>query len=71
MPNNHVQYDYGKARDEWGPSVADSIWHNFQNRRTKAQATPAENEQLKRKPKAASVRSMIDKIVKRSLGRAN
>lgn len=71
MPNTHVQYNYRQARDEWGPSVADSIWHNFQNRRTKAHATHAENEELKRKPKAASVRSVIDEIVKRSLGRGD
>lgn len=68
MPNNHVQYDYGKAREEWGNSVADSIWSKFKNTKTKAKATPAENERLKKEPKAAYVRSVIDEIVNRSVG---
>lgn len=71
MPIKDVQYDYGKARTEWGNSVADSIWSKFKNTKTKARATLAENERLKSEPKAASVRSVIDAIVKRSLGPGN
>lgn len=68
MPEKYVQYNYGDARDEWGPSVADSIWSKFKNTKTRAKATRAEDEELKGKPKAASVRSMIDDIVNRSVG---
>ena len=68
MPDKYVQYDYGKAREEWGKSVADSIWSKFKNTKTRAKATRAEDEELKRKPKAASVRSVIDEIVNRSVG---
>ena len=68
MPDKYVQYDYGKAREEWGNSVADSIWSKFKNTKTRAKATRAEDEELKRKPKAASVRSVIDEIVNRSVG---
>ena len=67
----HVQYNYGKARDEWGPSVADAIWDKFPSVKTQARATLAEDERLKREPKAASVRSVIDEIVNRSLGRGD
>ena len=67
----HVQYNYGKARDEWGPSVADTIWDKFPSVKTQARATLAEDERLKREPKAASVRSVIDEIVNRSLGRGD
>lgn len=70
MPNTHVQYNYRQARDEWGASVADSIWHKFPNDKTEARATLDEDKSLKREhKKAASVRSVIDEIVKRSLGR--
>ena len=68
MPDKYVQYNYRDARDEWGPSVADAIWHKFKNRKTRAKVTRAEDEELKRKPKAASVRSVIDEIVNRSVG---
>lgn len=67
----HVQYNYGQARDEWGPSVADAIWDKFPSVKTQARATLAEDERLKREPKAESVRSVIDKIVNRSLGRGD
>lgn len=71
MPDKYVQYDYGKARDEWGESVANAIWRKFKNTKTQARATLAEDERLKREPKAASVRSVIDEIVNRSLGRGD
>ena len=67
----HVQYNYGKARDEWGPAVADAIWDKFPSVKTQARATLAEDERLKSEPKAASVRSVIDEIVNRSLGRGD
>ena len=67
----HVQYNYGKARDEWGPSVADAIWDKFPSVKTQTRATLAEDERLKREPKASSVRSVIDEIVNRSLGRGD
>lgn len=67
----HVQYNYGKARDEWGPSVADAIWDKFPSVKTQARATLAEDDHLKREPKAVSVRSVIDGIVNRSLGRGD
>lgn len=71
MPNDHVQYDYGKAREEWGNSVADSIWSKFPSTKTQARATLDEDKNLKRQPVAGQARSVIDKIVNRSLGRAN
>ena len=72
MPNTHVQYNYRQARDEWGPSVADSIWHQFPKDETQARATIEEDKSLKKEhKKAASVRSVIDEIVKRSLGRGD
>lgn len=67
----HVQYNYGQARDEWGESVADTIWRKFPSVKTQARATLSEDERLKREPKAASVRSVIDEIVNRSLGRGD
>lgn len=68
----HVQYNYGKARDEWGPSVADAIWDKFPSVKTQARATLAEDKRLKKeKPVAAHVQSVIDKIVNRSLGRGD
>ena len=68
MRKRHVQYAYKKARDEWGESVANAIWRKFKNTKTRAKATRAEDDELKRKPKAASVRSVIDEIVNRSVG---
>lgn len=70
-PKTHVQYNYGQARDEWGPSVADAIWDKFPSAKTQARATLAEDKNLKRQPVAAQARSVIDEIVNRSLGRAN
>lgn len=67
----HEQYNYGNAREKWGPSVADAIWDKFTNDRTQARATLDEDKRLKEKPKAASVRSVIDAIVARSLGRGD
>jgi len=73
VPDKYVQYNYKDARDEWCPSVADSIWSKFKNTKTQARATLAEDERLKKEPKskAASVRSVIDEIVNRSLGRGD
>lgn len=70
MPKTHVQYNYRQARDAWGPSVADSIWHKFPKDETEARATVDEDKSLKREhKKAASVQPAINKIVNRSLGR--
>lgn len=71
MSDKYVQYNYKDARDEWVPSVADSVWSKFKNTKTRAEATRAEDERLKKEPKAASVRSVIDEIVNRSLGRGD
>lgn len=67
----HVQYNYGQARDEWGESVADAIWDKFPSAKTQARATLDEDKNLKRQPVAAQARAVIDKIVNRSLARAN
>ena len=62
-----VQYDYGQARENWGNSVADSLWRQFPRPETQARATIDEDQRLKQKPRAVDVKPILDEIVNRSL----
>ena len=70
MPNIHS--DYNEARQRYGKSVADAIWHRFENNHGKrgrirnAVVTETEHNTLSRKPEVDEVHHIINAIVERS-----
>lgn len=68
----YIRLNYGQARDRYGNSVSDAIWHNFLDADGKrdndriALVTEHEDAILSKKPKAERVRPTITEIVARS-----
>lgn len=70
MPNTHSNYK--QARERYGESVADAIWHKFEElygkrgKTRNAVVNETEREILSKKPAAATVIQIINAIVERS-----
>ena len=70
MPNVHSNYK--QARERYGESVADAIWHKFEDlygkrgKSRNAVVNETEHEILSQKPAAATVAPIIDAVVERS-----